>query len=279
MKCALFANVNKQESIEITNEVALFLKEKECTLFAFAPLSTQVGLPEPDLKNLDCIICIGGDGTILGLFQQFPGCQIPVLGINAGHLGFLTEVPLDELHATLEEFLKGEYTIQERMMMEGTFGETSFTAINDVVIHRSSIPSLIDLSVHVDGEYLSTFCADGLIVATPGGSTAYSLSAGGPILSPELEAFVLTPICPHTISNRPIVFKPHKQIEIEYYNHQEGVEITFDGHSPHTFKPGQKLTISPSHHRFRMVKLERQNYFHTLRTKLGWSGQIRYKYF
>jgi NAD+ kinase len=271
MRCALFANPNKQEVVEITKEITLFLKERECSMFALNELE------EADLTSLDCIICIGGDGTILGLFQQFPNLQVPVLGVNAGHLGFLTEVPLEELHETLEDFVKGEYTIQQRMVMQGSFGETKFSALNDVVIHRSSISSLIDLSVHVDGEYLSTFCADGMIVSTPSGSTAYSLSAGGPILSPELDALALTPICPHTISNRPIVLMPQQKIEIEYCNEKAGIEITYDGHSPHTFSPGQKLTLSPSKERFRMIKLQRQNYFHTLRTKLGWSGQLRYK--
>jgi len=144
-----------------------------------------------------------------------------------------------------------------------------------MVIHRAKNPSLIELSIHVDGTYLNTFSADGVIISTPSGSTAYSLAAGGPILSPELSAFVLTPISPHTISNRPIVFLPNHEIQIQYLSDRDPVEITFDGISCHALRTGEVFSIKKSSRCFRTVNLSRRDYFSTLRTKLGWAGKLR----
>lgn len=147
-----------------------------------------------------------------------------------------------------------------------------------MVIHRSRNPSLIDLSIHVDGIYLNTFSADGIIVATPSGSTAYSLAAGGPILEPELEAFVITPISPHTISNRPIVLMPKEKIEVQYLSPYGPVEVTYDGISQFHMHTNEVFSISRSKRTFKLVSIyRRRDYYSTLRTKLGWTGQLRYR--
>jgi NAD+ kinase len=162
-------------------------------------------------------------------------------------------------------------------MMEGlTRSKDRFFAVNEIVIHRAHNPSLIDLSIHVDGTYLNTFSADGIIVATPSGSTAYSLAAGGPILTPEIDAFVITPICPHTISNRPLVLMPKEKIEVQYLSPYAPVEITYDGFSRFTMQTDEVFTIFKSKKKYKLVSLKRNDYFSTLRSKLAWSGQLRF---
>ena len=162
-------------------------------------------------------------------------------------------------------------------MMEGVAPENKpFFAFNDIVVHRAKNPSLVELSIHVDGTYLNTFSADGIILATPTGSTAYSLAAGGPIVSPELEAIVLTPISPHTISNRPLVLMPKESVEIQYLNPHDPVEITYDGVSRYSLPTNERCQVRVAKRKFRVVNLDHTDYFATLRTKLNWSGQVRY---
>jgi NAD+ kinase len=161
-------------------------------------------------------------------------------------------------------------------MMDGETGngERCF-AVNEIVVHRAKNPSLIDLAIHVDGTYLNTFSADGVIIATPSGSTAYSLAAGGPILTPDLSAFVITPICPHTISNVPIVLMPKREIAIQYLSEYAPVEVIYDGICTFTMKSGDVFHVRPSKEQFRLVNLHAHDYFSTLRTKLNWSGTLK----
>ncbi len=274
MIVALFINSQKRDHIQIGVDVSNFLKERK--VHVVSP-DEELNLPTLNsVQQIDYAIVLGGDGTILRLMHHYPHLNAPVLGINKGHLGFLTDIPLSDLYASLEEFVKGEFVVQERLMMDGSMEEHDFFAINDIVIHRAKNPSLVDLSIHVDGLYLNTFSADGIILSTPTGSTAYSLAAGGPIMTPELEALVLTPICPHTVSNRPLVLKPDREIEIQYLSEQDPVEITYDGVSRYSLLTNQTVKVRISKRKFMMVKLTRTDYFATLRTKLNWSGQVRY---
>lgn len=157
---------------------------------------------------------------------------------------------------------------------ESVHGERCF-AVNDIVIHRGRNPSLVEIGIHVDDVYLNTFEADGIIVATPNGSTAYSLAAGGPIISPDLEALVVTPISPHTISNRPIVLTPKQEIQIQYLSDYDPIEIRADGLAHHELQTGEVFRITRYPKNFKLVTLLRRDYFSTLRTKLGWSGKLR----
>jgi NAD+ kinase len=280
MIIALFANMKKEESYRFAKEITAFLQERGVYVVSRDEEAQELSVPSLssiDPSSLDCLISLGGDGTILRLVHHFPHLKAPILGINLGQLGFMADIPLSDLYPSLEDMIAGRYTIEERLMMEGitAAGERSF-AVNDIVIHRSHNPSLIDLSIDVDGVYLNTFSADGIIVSTPSGSTAYSLSAGGPILTPNLNAFVITPISPHTISNRPIVLLPREKIEVEYLSAYGPIEITYDGFSHHTMSTNQVFKIIKSEAKFKMMNLERTDYFSTLRTKLGWSGQLRY---
>lgn len=279
MLIALFPNEMKTQSLQISTEICQFLKEKKVDVAAEDRLATIIGakpLSEINIQDIDFRISLGGDGTILRLIHRHPTLQAPLLGINLGSLGFLADIPLYDIYSSLEDLLAGHYTIQKRMMMDSRTckGEACF-AVNEVVVHRAQNPCLIDLAIYVDGCYLNTFSADGIILATPSGSTAYSLAAGGPILAPELDAFIITPICPHTISNRPIVLMPKKEIQIKYLSSYLPVEITYDGISSFTLATEETLTTCISQQRFQLVSLARHDYFFTLREKLGWQGRLK----
>ncbi|MFN0064978.1 MAG: NAD(+)/NADH kinase [Chlamydiales bacterium] len=280
MIIALFTNNQKVDTFGTAIQVRDFLQKKNIHVVAPDAEAKSLGvglLSSISPKQIDFLISMGGDGTILRIIHHYPEIKAPVLGINMGHLGFMADVPLSDLFPSLEEFVLGEYEIQERLMMEGVApGGHLFFAVNDIVVHRAKNPSIIDLSIHVDGTYLNTFSADGIILSTASGSTAYSLAAGGPILSPELDSIVITPISPHTISNRPIVIRPKKQIEVEYLSPYDPVEITYDGVSRYSMPTNEIFRATIANKCFRMVKLRRTDYFATLRTKLGWSGQVRY---
>ena len=279
MIIALFANTKKRSFFEVATKVRDFLQQHNITVIAREEEAQALGIADLSSvkpNQIDLLISMGGDGTILRLIHTQPDLDAPILGINLGHLGFMADIPLPDLIPSLEDLIAGAYTTQERIVMEGVCpdGKRCF-AVNEMVIHRAKNPSLIDLSIHVDGTYLNTFSADGIILSTPSGSTAYSLAAGGPILAGELDAFVITPICPHTISNRPIVLMPKHTIEVQYQSPYDPVEITYDGVSRYTMATSEVFSVSRSSKTVKMVKLDRTDAYATLRTKLGWSGQVR----
>lgn len=277
---ALFANRKKQYSYEVAKGICDFLRSRQIDVVARDDEAEELGVPpltSVSASEIDFIISLGGDGTILRLVHQFPYLDAPILGINLGHLGFMADIPLSDVFPSLEQLLLGEYRIEERITMEGSSNsQESCFAVNDIVFHRSLNSSLIDLSIHVDGIYLNTFSADGIIVSTPNGSTAYSLAAGGPILTPELDAFVITPINPHTISNRPLVLLPKDKIEIQYLSPYQPIEVTYDGFGSFSMETNTVFNIFKGHRKFKMVSLKKMDYFSTLRTKLGWAGRVRH---
>lgn len=277
---ALFPNTKKINSKDIAFQVKEYLLSKNMSVVAEEEISQEMGvrsLKDIDLNEIDFIVTFGGDGTILRRLHRHPSIQAPVFGVNLGSLGFMADIPINQIFSSLDKLIAGKYTVQERLVLDGIHenGERSF-AVNDIVIHRAHVPSLIDLSIFVDGKYLNTFSADGLIISTPCGSTAYSMAAGGPILTPELNAIILTPICPHTLSNRPIVLMPKQELLVHYSSHYDPVEITFDGMTPFQMHSEEKLKVVESTtKKFRLVELEGHDYFSTLRTKLGWAGKLR----
>ena len=257
MIIALFPNEMKQHSLQIATEVCQFLKAKGVKVVAEDRIAVIIGahpLSEIDIHQIDFRISLGGDGTILRLVHRHPTLQAPLLGINLGSLGFLADIPFDDIFPSLQDLFEGQYTIQKRMMMEGiNIQRESCFAVNEVVIHRAQNPCLIDLAIYVDGRYVNTFSADGIILSTPSGSTAYSLAAGGPILTPELDAFIITPICPHTISNRPIVLMPQQEIQVKYLSDYQPVEISYDGISSFSLSTQETFTAFISKQRFQLV--------------------------
>ncbi|MCX6991048.1 MAG: NAD(+)/NADH kinase [Chlamydiae bacterium] len=279
MIIALFANRSIEHSHALALSVSDFLKGHGVTVFAEDDLATSLNaLPISEVKGkkVDFIISMGGDGTILRLAHKYQHLDAPILGINLGHLGFMADIPLSDIYPSLQDLINGAYKIHERLVIQGESSRKDVCfAVNDIVIHRGRNPSLVEIAIHVDGQYLNTFEADGIIISTPNGSTAYSLAAGGPILSPDLEAIVITPISPHTISNRPIVLMPNQEIQIQYLSEYDPIEICADGLESFELSTGDVFKIVRAPNTFKLVSLFRRNYFSTLRTKLGWAGKLR----
>lgn len=268
MNILLVQNPAKLHAKELSEAVTEYLQAKNAIVIQQNEYSPGT--------HVDLIVSLGGDGSILKIIHEFTNLTAPIMGINLGSLGFLADIGVSGMYDALDMVLQNAFQVQDRLMLEGfiTEGDT-FLAVNEILAHRGKNNTLIDLSLHVDGVYLNTFSADGVIVATPSGSTAYSLSAGGPILSPELDSVVITPICPHTISNRPIVLKMHNRIEIRCLSNHEPVEIGFDGILRFHLKKDETLIIRKAARPFRLVSFKHSDFFDTLRTKLGWAGSLK----
>lgn len=279
MIIAIFYNATKKQTTAAALNIVQYLAQKKITVVTEDDAAQSIGA-EPisslKTKKVDFIISLGGDGTILRLIHRHPEIDAPILAVNLGSLGFMADIRANEVEHSLDNLLSGKFTVQSRLVIEGELqqGKSNF-AVNDIVVHRANNPSIIDLAINVDGRYLNTFAADGVIVSTPSGSTAYSLAAGGPIMTPELDALVLTPINPHTISNRPIVLMPSQEIRIEYISDHSPVEITYDGIPCFTMRTGESMTIKRSQRFFRLVCMPEHDYYATLRDKLGWTGHLR----
>lgn len=278
MQIALFPNEKKKHSFDLAIQIREFFQAHGISIVAEDEKAERIGatpLSKADLSQIKFLISMGGDGTLMRIAHHFTHIDAPILGINLGHLGFMADIPADDIFESLEDLLKGAYQVRKRLALEASYQGKSLRAVNDIVIHRARNYSLIELAIFLDGDYVNTFVADGVILATPNGSTAYSLAAGGPIISPELEAIVLTPICPHTISNRPIVLLPHHKIEIEYLSRYNPIDVRADGLDAIELPSRGKITVRRSLKPFQLVNLNRHEYFSTLRTKLGWSGRLK----
>jgi NAD+ kinase len=227
-------------------------------------------------SKVDLLIVLGGDGTLLSAARALGGHKIPVLPVNLGGLGFLTSVTLDELYPLLEQVLAGAHRTSERMMLDAEILRSGATAmrqcaLNDAVINKAALARMLELDVHVNGDHVGRYRADGLIVATPTGSTAYSLAAGGPIIDPELGAFVITPICPHMLTNRPLVIPNTARIEVNFAEAEDPVYLTLDGQIGSQLQPGDRISIVQAANKVLFIRPPRKTYFEVLRNKLRWS--------
>jgi NAD+ kinase len=224
--------------------------------------------------QVDLLVVLGGDGTLLSMARAVGDLGVPILGVNLGGLGFLTATPLDEIMAAVEALVSGQMVIEERMMLAARVrrrGEwlPTYVALNDVVILKSAMSRIINLSVSVEGRHATAYRADGLIISTPTGSTAYSLSAGGPILFPLMDAVVLTPVCSHTLTNRPIVLPGHDRIEVILRSAQQ-VMLTLDGQVGVELEENDTVEIRQAAARIRLARFPHKDFFSVLRTKLKW---------
>ncbi|PYM51147.1 MAG: NAD(+) kinase [Candidatus Rokuibacteriota bacterium] len=230
---------------------------------------------KPDLPGqVDLLLVLGGDGTLLSMARLVGDLGVPILGVNLGGLGFLTALTKEELFPALEAFLAGGLVIEERVMLAAQVwrqGErlSEYAALNDVVITKSAMSRIINLAVSVDGQFATAYRADGLIISTPTGSTAYCLSAGGPIVFPTMPAIVLTPICSHTLTNRPIVLPADQRIEVTLQSDQD-VMLTLDGQVGFALKEADVVAISQATARIRLLRFPQKHFFSVLRTKLKW---------
>jgi NAD+ kinase len=230
---------------------------------------------KPDLPGqVDLLLVLGRDGTLLSMARLVGDLGVPILGVNLGGLGFLTALTKEELFPALEAFLAGGLMIEERVMLAAQVwrqGErlSEYAALNDVVITKSAMSRIINLAVSVDGQFATAYRADGLIISTPTGSTAYCLSAGGPIVFPTMPAVVLTPICSHTLTNRPIVLPADQRIEVTLQSDQD-VMLTLDGQVGFALKEADVVAISQATARIRLLRFPQKHFFSVLRTKLKW---------
>jgi NAD+ kinase len=254
--------LKKGKDVYMEERVAKILKLKKYQLF------------EPGKTRVDLILAMGGDGTILRVMCQMEKCETRVMGINMGHLGFLSEIKPVQVSKTLDQIFGGHYTVDGRTMLKATIKRSdktiqTFYALNEVAIAQATLCRLIKLKTKVDKKKLATFDADGLLVATPTGSTAYSLSAGGPIVHPSIQAFILTPICPHSFNQKPIVLPNDKIIEILVDSDYESMNMTVDGQLNVRVRHNDIIQIERGHE-VEFVRLPSESYFSNLREKLGW---------
>jgi len=228
-----------------------------------------------ELENLpaktDLLIVLGGDGTLLRVAHLAAQARVPVLGVNMGRLGFLTEVPVNELPQALDSFYAGNKDIvSSRWLLEVRCGRAVHLCLNDAVINKAVLARMIQITIRVDGKEVATAKADGLIVSTPTGSTAYSLSAGGPILQPNIPAIVITPICPHALTFRPMVISSESKVKVELLTGGEEVYLTLDGQRGCKMKKNDIVEIKRSKHELQLISSPKRNYFDLLQEKLGW---------
>ncbi|MBI2569464.1 MAG: NAD(+)/NADH kinase [Candidatus Schekmanbacteria bacterium] len=226
-------------------------------------------------RGVDLVIVLGGDGTLLSVAREMADPAIPLLAVNLGSLGFLTEVRLDDLRVTLRAVLDGEFEVEERLMLSVVVRReggvvASHRVLNDAVINKAALARIIDLEARVDECYVTTYKADGLIISTPTGSTAYSLSAGGPIVTPTLGAIILTPICPHTLTMRPLVIRDDSAVAVTLGDHSCEVTLTLDGQVGVSLSPRDVVLVSSAQERLHLLRSPRADFFSVLRTKLRW---------
>ncbi len=227
------------------------------------------------VQGADLIVVLGGDGTMIAAARMVGEREVPVLGVNFGSLGYLTEVRLEEMTAALDSVFAGDFRLDRRVMLTAELwrGEEQLLrnrVLNDVVISKSALARIIEIETLLDKQFVNCFRADGLIVSTPTGSTAYNLSAGGPIVYPSMNAVVITPICPHTLSNRPLVVPDDAEIELTLKTPQEEVGLTLDGQVGYRLEAGDRVHISKSRTAFHLIQPPHRNYFEVLRGKLRW---------
>jgi NAD+ kinase len=269
---------NHAEAWQTACELAVWLKKRDIKLIGktleeaeTCPLEAVAEFQE----KADLIVVLGGDGTMIAAARLIGKRPIPVLGINYGSLGYLTEFRIEEMFAALESILEGAYELDRRVMLEaehwrGAEKLETGRVLNDVVINKSVLARIIEIEVKLNEQYVNSFRADGLIVATPTGSTAYNLSAGGPIVYPSMNAVVLTPICPFTLTNRPIVTPDTAEIKLRLMTEAEGVVLTLDGQIGYQMQTGDAVVIRKSETSFNLVQPPNRNYFDVLRDKLKW---------
>lgn len=275
----IISKPGKPEPPDILKELIPWLTGKGFNVFIDRETSEVMGIKgcsRSEMPGLvDVVVVLGGDGTMLGAARLVAEKGIPILGVNLGGLGFITEVNRSDIFTAIETMLKGECSVEERIMIQADIvrnGEvmTTYTVLNDVVITKGALARIIDLETYVDHSYVTTFKSDGLIISTPTGSTAYNLSAGGPIVHPVLDCIVLTPICPHTLTNRPIVLSGDSLIEVGLRSESEDVFLTLDGQIGVSLEKGDVVEVKKSPHKTRLFLPCERDYFQVLREKLKW---------
>ncbi len=280
-RIGIVAKPHKPEAEPALKTLVPWLRARGCEVLADEETAAICPEAAPGVSRAevaaraDLVVVLGGDGTLLSVARLIGPREVPILGVNLGGLGFLTEVTLEELYPTLERVLRDQFAVSRRLTLTARVlrdGEAiaGFEALNDAVITKTALSRILDLEAHVNGEYVATFRADGLIVSTPTGSTAYCLAAGGPIIYPSLPALVIIPICPHTLTNRPLVVPDAAVVEIIQGSPGEDVHLTVDGQVGMGLRQRDVVVVQRSDRTIALIKSPKLNYFELLRTKLKW---------
>ncbi len=274
-KVLIIAHLGKKDAEDLIEEIKKYMEEREIEVVVFG----FTGKPKiPDITGVDFIFSLGGDGTVLFVSRVAENSGIPILALNLGQFGFITEISMHEWKSVFEKFKRGDIDLSRRIMLKVIVernGEqiASFKGLNDAVISCKGISTIVKLQLMINNTQLGKYRADGVIIATPTGSTAYSVSAGGPILNPELEAIIINPICPFTLSNRPIVVSGDEVISILIEEDQRvGVILSIDGQDSFPLLPRDRILIEKSHSKTLLVRSDVRNFYEILRSKLNWSG-------
>ncbi len=278
---AIFAKSHDPRCQGVADDLINWLEEKSCLPLVESQLARLIGysanLTDEEIREqAELVVVLGGDGTLISVARLFSGKDVPIVGVNLGSLGFLTEVTVEELYPLLERCLKGEPRVSERMMLEVTVCRDGqeiekCNVLNDMVINKGALARIVDLETKVNRHFLTTYKADGLIVSTPTGSTGYSMSAGGPIVHPLMSCILITPICPHTLTNRPIVVTDESIISITIASSfDEKVYLTLDGQVGFKLMQGDSIEVRKALKTTSLVMSKDRDYFEVLRTKLKW---------
>lgn len=263
------------EASKTADELSAWLKTRGIAQSGEPISSSEIHGKDAPSMNADLIVVLGGDGTMIAVSRLIDSADTLVLGINYGSVGYLTDFRIEEMFPAIESIIAGQYDIDRRVMLDAEHWRrdqklTAGRVLNDVVINKSALARIIDIEVRLNELFVNKFRADGLIVSTPTGSTAYNLSAGGPIIYPSMNAVVLTPICPFTLTNRPLVVPDSDTIELRLMNEQEGVVLSLDGQTGFPMKAADRVMIRKSATTFNLVQPTNRNYFDVLRDKLKW---------
>ena len=285
MTIGIIANLTKSIVREILPDFLEELHKKNIRAVISAEIAGRYDLsdykfttaPVQELgRHCDIVIAFGGDGTMLRAARDVNKTGVPLLGVNVGRFGFLTEISVQELYRKLDDLTEGKYTIEDRMALHASVFQfkdqerSHFFALNDVVLHKGAFARVILIRVQVGGEFLNTYLADGMIICTPTGSTAYSLSAGGPLLTPDMQALVITPICPHSLSQRPLVVCSDNVISMRAHSEKKETIISVDGQEVMKISDEDTVEVKKAPNPVRLVKISGNSFYQVLRTKLNW---------
>jgi len=278
-KVGIICKAGRPEPVDLVKILLPWFEERKCEVFLEVGTAEELGRAgynQEDIPSrVEMMMVLGGDGTMLSVSRLIGGREVPILGVNMGGLGFITAINKDKIFSVLEQALHGACPVEQRIMLDArVFRESAetgcFTALNDVVINKGALARIIEMETFVNDSYLTTYRADGLIISTPTGSTAYSLAAGGPILYPTLGSVAITPICPHMLTNRPIVLPDESIVRVVLKSASENVYITVDGQVGLKLQQGDVIEVMKSASTAKMFVPSGHDYFDLLRTKLKW---------
>ncbi len=276
MKLGVIANINRPDACSIVKRVVRWCQENKQEYYLTDDLKQvcEGDLPliprDEIVKKCNYILAMGGDGTMLAAARLVGDTEVPILGINIGSLGFLTEQTPQDLESSLQRVRNGNFKLEKRIALEASFNSNKYFALNDIVIDKGEVSRMISLSLSANGDYICSYNADGLIIASPTGSTAYSLAVGGPILNPKMEAMIASPIAPHSLASRPLIF-PHDDILDVKVEHSHGYAIlTADGQVDTKLPTGSTVSIRIADHAVRLIRFPENSFYSVLRSKLHW---------